>query len=57
MAHLFEGKEITVRVNPEVAKVLKSGEFVSLIEIEDWLKKDIVVKSDPVLHEEHFDIF
>ena len=29
MAHLLEGKEITVRVNPEVAKVLKSGEFVS----------------------------
>ena len=29
MAHLLEGKEITIRVNPEVAKVLKSGEFVS----------------------------
>jgi len=57
MSHLLEGKQITVRVNPEVAKVLKSGEFVSLNEIEDWTKKDIVVKSDPLLHEEHFDIF
>jgi ribonuclease G len=57
MAHLLEGKEITVRVNPEVGKVLKGGEFVSLIEMEEWLKKDIVVKSDPLLHEEHFDIF
>jgi Rne/Rng family ribonuclease len=57
MAPLLEGKEITVRVNPEVAKVLKGGEFVSLIDIEDTLKKDIVVKSDPLLHEEHFDIF
>jgi len=54
---LLEGKEITVRVNPEVAKVLKSGEFVSLTEIEEWTKKDVVVKSDSMLHEEHFDIF
>jgi ribonuclease G len=57
MAHLLEGKEITIRVNPEVAKVLKSGEFVSTHELEEWTKKDIIVKSDPLLHEEHFDIF
>jgi ribonuclease G len=57
MAHLFDSKEITVRVNPEIGKALKSGEFVSLNEIEDWTKKDIIVKSDPLLHEEHFDIF
>jgi ribonuclease G len=57
MAHLLEGKEITIRVNPEVAKVLKSGEFVSTHELEEWTKKDINVKSDPLLHEEHFDIF
>jgi ribonuclease G len=57
MAHLFESKEITVRVNPEIGKALKSGDFVSLNDIEDWTKKDIVVKSDPLLHEEHFDIF
>ena len=57
MAHLLEGKEITVRVNPEVAKVLKSGEYISLHELEDWTKRDIIVKSDPLLHEEHFDIF
>jgi Rne/Rng family ribonuclease len=57
MASLFDGKEITIRVNPEIGKALKSGEFVSLNEIEDWTKKDIIVKSDPLLHEEHFDIF
>ncbi len=57
MTHLVEGKEITVRVNPEIAKALKSGEFVSLNDLEDWTKKDIVVKSDPLLQEEHFDIF
>jgi Rne/Rng family ribonuclease len=57
MTHLLEGKEITVRVNPEIAKALKSGEYVSINELEDWTKKDIIVKSDPLLHEEHFDIF
>jgi Rne/Rng family ribonuclease len=57
MSNLLEGKEITIRVNPEVAKVLKSGEFVSTREIEEWTRKDIVVKSDPLLHEENFDIF
>ena len=57
MSKLLDGKEITIRANPEVAKVLKSGEFVSIREIEEWTRKDIVVKSDPLLHEEHFDIF
>jgi ribonuclease G len=57
MAHMLEGKEITVRVHPEIAKALKGGEFVSINEIEEWTKKDILVKSDPLLNEEHFDIF
>ena len=57
MASTLDGKEVTVRVNPEVAKALKSGEFVSIQDFEDWTKKDVVVKSDPLLHEEHFDIF
>jgi ribonuclease G len=57
MSHLLDGKQITIRVNPEVAKVLKGSEFVSLSEIEEWTRKDVVVKSDPLLHEEHFDIF
>jgi ribonuclease G len=57
MAKLLDGKEITIRTNPEVAKVLKSGEFVSIREIEEWTRKDVVVKSDPLLHEENFDIF
>jgi Rne/Rng family ribonuclease len=57
MSHLLEGKEITIRVNPEVAKALKCGEWVSTQELEEWTKKDINIKSDPLLHEEHFDIF
>jgi Rne/Rng family ribonuclease len=57
MASMLEGREVTIRVNPEVAKVLKSGQFVSLIEMEEVMKKDIVVKGDATLHEERFDIF
>jgi ribonuclease G len=57
MAHLLEGKEITVRVNPEIAKALKSGDYISINELEDLTKKDIIVKSDPLLQPEHFDIF
>jgi Rne/Rng family ribonuclease len=57
MTHLLEGKEITVRVNPEIAKALKSGEYISINELEDLTKKDIIVKSDPLLQPEHFDIF
>jgi ribonuclease G len=57
MASTLDGKEVTIRVNPEVAKALKSGEFVSIQDLEEWVKKDVVVKSDPLLHEEHFDIF
>jgi ribonuclease G len=57
MASTLDGKEVTIRVNPEVAKALKSGEFVSIQDLEEWTKRDVVVKSDPLLHEEHFDIF
>jgi ribonuclease G len=57
MAHEMDSKEITIRVHPEVAKVLKGGEFVSLLELEEMTKKDIIVKSDSLVHEEHFDIF
>src|SRR4030095_127345 len=55
MAPLLAGREITVRGHTDIATVLKSREFVSIHEIEEWTKKDIIVKSDPLLHEEHFD--
>ena len=54
---LEDNKEITVRVNPEVAKALKTGEASVVTEIETLLKKEVLIKSDPLLHQEHFDIF
>jgi len=57
MAKLLDNREITVRVSPEVAKALKTDEASVVSEIEASLKKEVVIKSDPLLHQEHFDIF
>ena len=57
MAKMLENKEITIRVNPAVAKVLKGEEASVINEIETTLRKEVVIKNDPLLHQEHFDIF
>jgi ribonuclease G len=57
MAKALENKEITIRVAPEVAKALKSTEASVIQEIESSLKRDVVIKTDPLLHRERFDIF
>ena len=57
MARFLENKEITLRVHPEVGKVLKTNEASVINEIESTLKKEVIIKSDPLLHQEHFDIF
>jgi hypothetical protein len=45
-----------VRVNPEVAKVLKSNSNDFLQELEEILGRTVMVKSDPLLHQEKFDL-
>ena len=57
MAPIVDGREMTVRVSPSLGKAIKSGEFVTLSDIEEVIKKDIVVKSDPLIEEDRFDIF
>jgi len=57
MAKALDEREITLRVNPAVAKALKTTEASVITEIETTLKKEVVIKSDPILHQEHFDIF
>ena len=56
MLHEHDRTDITLRVNPEVAKVLKSNNGKLITEMEDLTGKSILVKSDPMLHQEHFDI-
>jgi ribonuclease G len=52
----FEGADVLLRVNPETVKVLKSNDASWLVEFEELVGKNILVKSDPTLHPEQFDI-
>ncbi len=51
-----ERTDAMLRVNPEVAKVLKGDNGKWLLEMEELLKKTIIVKSDASLHQEQFDL-
>jgi ribonuclease G len=55
MSRHFE-RDIMLRVNPEVAKALKSNSGKWLQEMEELTRRTVLVKSDPLLHPEHFDI-
>jgi ribonuclease G len=52
----LEHSDVMLRVNPDVAKVLKANNARLLNEMEELTKKTIIVKSDPALHQEQFDI-
>jgi ribonuclease G len=56
MASSVEGKDVMLRVHPDVAKVLKSHQNKSLEELEEVLRRPVLVKSDPLLHHEKFDL-
>jgi len=56
MRKTFEGEDVVLRVNPETVKVLKSNNGSRLTEYEELVGKSILVKSDPALHPEQFDI-
>jgi len=51
-----EQGNVMLRVNPEVAKVLKSNQNQYMQEIEEILKRTVIVKSDPLLHQTKFDL-
>ncbi|MCC7341351.1 MAG: Rne/Rng family ribonuclease, partial [Bryobacterales bacterium] len=55
IASAVEG-EVSLRVNPEVGKVLKSHTNNYLEELEEILKAPVIVTSDPLLHQEKFDL-
>ena len=52
----LEHSDVMLRVNPEVAKALKANNARLLNEMEELAKKTIIIKSDPALHQEQFDI-
>ena len=56
IAKHLEHPDVMLRVNPEVAKTLKAQNGRWLNELEELAKRTIIVKSDPSLHMEQFDI-
>ena len=56
IAKHLEHEDVMLRVNPDVAKELKAGGGRLLNEMEELTKRTIIVKSDPALHQEQFDI-
>ena len=48
--------DISLRVNPEVAKALKANNGKLITEMEELTGKTVLVKSDAMLHQENFDI-
>jgi ribonuclease G len=56
IAAAVEGRECLLRVNPDVAKVLKSTSNSYLEELEEILKRPVGVVADGLLHHEKFDL-
>jgi ribonuclease G len=57
MAPEMESGSITLRVNPEISKALKTREASLIEELERWVKKSVIIQADPSLHWEQYDIF
>src|SRR5438874_3890750 len=56
IARELEGQDVMLRVNPEVGKALKANNARWLQDMEDLTGKTVIVKPDPTLHQEQFDI-
>jgi len=54
--HIERGNDIMLRANPEVVKALKANSGRWLQEMEELAGRTIIVKSDPALHQEQFDL-
>jgi len=56
IAKHLEHEDVMLRVHPDVAKELKTNNARLLNEMEEMTKRTIIVKSDPAVHQEQFDI-
>jgi ribonuclease G len=52
----LEGQDVMLRVNPEVGKALKANNGRWLQDMEELTGRTVIVKADPTLHQEQFDI-
>jgi len=56
LAGTIEGKDVLLRVSPDVARLLKSNQNSYLQELEETLGRPVFVKADSQLHQEKFDL-
>jgi Rne/Rng family ribonuclease len=56
IAKHLEHEDVMLRVHPDVAKELKGNNGRLLNEMEELTKRTIIVKSDPAVHQQQFDI-
>jgi ribonuclease G len=56
IAQVVEGKDVMLRVAPDVARLLKSNQNSYLQELEEILGRTVIVKGDSQLHQEKFDL-
>ena len=54
--HEDHQSEVVLRVNPEVAKALRTTERDIFVDIESHFNGVVTIKSDPAIHQEQFDI-
>jgi Rne/Rng family ribonuclease len=54
--HMRGNGEVMIRVHPDVARALRETESAVAQEIRTLVGRDVVIKSDPTLHVEHFNI-
>jgi ribonuclease G len=57
MAADLDAQNLTLRVNPEIAKALKTRESSLIEDLERSTRKTIIIQSDPTLHWEQYDIY
>ena len=57
MAVDMDARSLTLRVNPEIAKTLKTRESSLIEELEQTTRKSVIIQSDPTLHWEQYDIY
>jgi len=48
--------DVILRVNPEIAKELKTNNGKRIQELEELVGRTVLIKSDAQLHQEQFDI-
>ncbi len=52
----LNGQSLVLRVNPDIARVLRDEERAVFKDLRQSLGKDVTLKSDPQLHHEQFDL-